>query len=213
MFPDLQAEVMGRFTAVEQHFRASKSFRGESQQIEKGLMFVQIYAIHEYTVQSLVQRAAAAIVAHAHVYADLRPSLLAIFLDGELSSVRDCGTNHLWNNRLQLFERAASGQSITLAQAPLPADGTHFRHTHLELILRVLGVTRTLTVRRRHLYRIDEVVEARNSIAHGGETAGEIGRRYSRSDIRHVTRQMKNICLRLIVIIGEHCDQPEKHCR
>lgn len=213
MFPNLQVEVAERFTAVEQHFRASRHFRGESAQIANGLVFVQIYAIHEYTVQTVVQHAAAAIAAHAHTYAKLRPSLLAMFLDGELSSVRDCGFDNLWDRRMQLFERAISGKSITLAKAPLPVDGTHFRHSHLELILRVFGVTRGLTFRRRHLYRIDEVVNHRNSIAHGGETAGEIGRRYSRADVRQIIQQMKSVCLRFIQIVSDHCDSPEKHCR
>jgi HEPN superfamily protein len=213
MFPDLQLEVLGRFGAVELHFRASRSFRGESQQIAKGLVFVQTYAIHEYTVQTTVQLATNAIASHAHRYAELRPSLLAMFLDGELSSVRDCGLDNLWERRLELFERATSVRPITLAGNPMPADGTHFRHTHLELILKILGVSRALTLRRRHLYRIDEVVNHRNSIAHGRETAGEIGRRYSRSDISQIMQQMKSVSLRLISIVGEYCDDPEKHCR
>jgi hypothetical protein len=213
MFPDLAVEVTERFNAVEQHFSASRHFRGEPAKTANGLVFVQIYAIHEYTVHAVVQRAASAIAAHAHEYSHLRPSLLAMFLDGELSSVRDCGFDNLWERRIKLFERAISGQTITLTRAPLPVDGTHFRQSHVQLILKVFGVTRALVFRRRHLYRIDEVVNHRNSIAHGEETAGEIGRRYSRSDIRKIIRQMKNTCLRLILIVGEHCDRPEKHRR
>lgn len=213
MFLDLEAEVIARFTAVEQHFLASRRFRGEPRQTAKGLVFVQVYAIHEYTVRAVVQRAAVEIESHAHTYAKLNPVLLAMFLDPELSSARDCADGRIWETRIALFKRAQARRRIALTQAPLPGDGTNFRHSHLELILTVFGVTKKLARRRRHLFRIDEVVNHRNEIAHGGETAGDIGRRYSRPDIRQVIEQMKGICLRFIEIIGEHCDRPEKHCR
>ena len=81
------------------------------------------------------------------------------------------------------------------------------------LILKVFGVKRTLTVRRRHVYRIDEVVNHRNAIAHGRETAGDVGRRYSRQEIVQVIREIKGVCLRLIMIFDEYCSEPAKHRR
>lgn len=61
------------------------------------------------------------------------------------------------------------------------------------------------------MFRIDEIVNHRNSIAHGEETAGDIGRRYSRKDIAQRIVQMEKICLRLIEIFAEYCAQPDKH--
>jgi hypothetical protein len=213
MFPSLQLEVMDRFTAVEQYFKTSQRLRGDPSLTAKGLVFVQIYAIHEYTVQNVVLIASQEIAAHGHLYSDLQPSLLALFMEPELQSLRDCPPKDQWKRRLALFERAVSNQPILLTTTPIPKDGSHFRHTHVELILKVLGVKRTLTVRRRHLPYIDEVVQHRNSIAHGGETAGDIGRRYSRQEIRKSIRRMRNICLRLIMIVSEHCKRPTEHCR
>lgn len=213
MFPTLQLEVMDRFTAVEQHFKTSRRLRGDPSLTAKGLVFVQIYAIHEHTVKSVVQIASAEIAAHGHTYADLRPSLLALFLEPELESMSASGPKRRWERRLALFERAVSTQRVSPSSIPLPSDESHFRHPQLSLILKVLGVKRKLTVRKRHLYYIDEIVNHRNSIAHGGETAGDIGRRYSRQEIWRSIRRMRSICLRLIVIVSEHCKQPSEHCR
>lgn len=213
MFPALQLEVLDRFTSVEQHFRATRRFKGETAQTARGLVFVQVYAIHEYTVQHVLRIAAAEIAAHAHTYADLRPSLLALFLDPELQSLRDCKPGDRWGRRIALFDRASSADRVSLASAPLPGDGSHFRHTHLQLILAVLGVHRRLTVRRRHMFDIDQVVNNRNSISHGGETAAEIGRRYSRADIWRSIIRMRKICLRLILIVSEHCSEPGRHLK
>ncbi len=212
MFPTLRLEVMDRFTAVEQYFRASRSFRGDLSQTAKGLAFVQVYAIHEYTVKNVVRIAIDEIAAHSHKYADLRPSLLTLFLDPQLRSLRDCDPKNVWENRLKLLDRSTSEGSV-LSVDVLPGDNTHFRHTQIKLILRVFGVTRAPTVRRRHLYRIDEVVNNRNFIAHGLETPVDVGRRYSRQDITRVIRQMKGVSLRLISLIAEHCGDPKKHCR
>jgi hypothetical protein len=213
MFPALRVEVAARFTAAEKFFQQSCRLKGELSQIARGLAFVQIYAIHEYTVVTAVRHAAEAVAAHAHPFSDLRPSLLALFLNSELQSVRDSDKRQ-WESRLALFERANSAQPAVFVGNPaVPAHDSHFRHEHVELILKVFGVRRTLTRRRRHLFLIDQIVDRRNEIAHGSFTAAEVGRNYSNQDVRERIRQMKSVCLRLIQLLEEHCSDPTKLCR
>ena len=213
MFPALRIEVADRFTAVEKFFQKACRLKGELSQTARGLAFVQIYAIHEYTVVSAAGHAAGAVAAQAHSFTKLRPSLLALFLNAELQSVRDSEKTQ-WESRLALFEKANSKQPAAFpGAAALPVDGSHFRHTHVELILRVFGVKRKLTRRKRHLFLIDEVVNHRNDIAHGNFTAAEVGRSYSNEDVRMRIRQMKSVSLRLIQILEEHCTDPAKHCK
>jgi hypothetical protein len=212
MFPTLQLEVMDRFTAVEAHFKRSQTWKGDPALIAKGLMFVQIYAIYEYTVKGVMRAAIQTIATHSHAYSDLRPSLLAVFLDPELRSLRDCMPGDIWDRRMRLLERSISADSLQEVST-LPMDGTHFRHSHILLILKTLGIRRALTARKRHLYMIDDVVDKRNSVSHGDATAVEVGRRYSRQEIARFSRVMKAVCLRLIKIVSEHCSDSEKHCR
>jgi hypothetical protein len=211
MFPALQLEVMDRFTAVEQHFRKSPS-RSDVGQTAKGLVFVQVYGIYEYTAKSMTRLAIAEIAARGHTFADLRPSLLALFLNVELTAVRTAGEARLWEKRLHLFERIFSNDSITAVDA-IPHDGANFKHSQIEMILKVLGVRRKMTLRVRHLFSIDELVSNRNRIAHGEETALEVGRRYTRQEVLNHMRLIQKICLRLIFIVSEHCSMPDLHCR
>jgi hypothetical protein len=214
MFPDLQLEVMERFTAVEQYFRNSpKDFRGvppELTQTPKGLVLLQIYAIYEFTVREVTSTAIEEIANHAHAYSDLKWPLLAIFLEPQVEALRKCGEKNDWLRRLDLLEKSTSPGPITPVET-IPFDGSHYRHTHVELILKVLGVKRKLTLRRRHLYRIDTLVDRRNAISHGEETAMAVGRRSSRADIMREIKIMKSICLRLIEIVSEHCSTPARH--
>src|SRR5690349_20616324 len=105
MFPALRLEVTERFTAVEKYLKAytAREFDGELSQTARGLVFVQIYAIHEYTVKSVVEQSILAVIGHAHAYKSLRPSLLTLFLDPEITSVQNSGKDRIWAQRLQLF--------------------------------------------------------------------------------------------------------------
>lgn len=213
MFPNLQLEVMERFTEVEQYFRNSpKAFTkpAELGQTAKGLAFIQIYAIYEHTVKAVTRTAIQQIASHGHVYSNLKFPLLAVFLDPQMKSFRDCGDSDAWQRRFDLLKKSASKEVVEPVDA-IPSDGTHFRHSQVELILQVLGVRRKFTRRKRHLYRIDGIVHHRNMISHGEETAVEVGRRYSRNDVLREIRFMKSICLRLIEIVSEHCSTPDHH--
>jgi hypothetical protein len=131
MFQPLQLEVMERFTAVRQHFRASRGFRGDPSQTAKGLVFVEVYAIWEYTVMQAVPLAGQAISAQGHQLASLRPGLLALFLHGEVQALRGVNEKKTWDRAVNLFDRAASGDPAVLAIPPVPHDGSHFRRNCL----------------------------------------------------------------------------------
>jgi hypothetical protein len=215
MFPNLRLEILDRFTAVNHYFRKSPRDFGAASQIAqtaRGLAFVQLYAIYEYTVKSVTHLAISEIAAHGHVYADLRVPLQTLFLDPQLRALQDCGEKGVWERRLLLFEKATDKSPIIPVDA-MPHDGSHFRHTQIEMILQVLGVQKKLTGRRRYLAQIDEVVMNRNAISHGEETAAEIGRRYSRNDIFRRIRFMQTMCIRFLTIVSEHCSKPKRHCR
>ena len=108
MFQPLRLEVMDRFTAVRAHFRALRKLKGTPAHTAKGLAFVQMYAVYEYTVVTTMQVAIDTIAAHKRPFADLRPSLLAVFLDPMLKSLRDCGAHSVWAGRIDMLDQSCS---------------------------------------------------------------------------------------------------------
>lgn len=211
MFLALQTEVMDRFTAVEQHFKKAPR-KSDLGQTSKGLVFVQIYAVYEYTARAATKLAIGQIAAKSHVFAALSPSLLALFLDAELQSLRDVSEAKVWEARIRLFEKGLSDATITAVET-IPFDGTHYRHSHLKIIFRTLGIKKAITMRKRHLFSIDEIVLNRNRIAHGEETPMEVGRRYTRQEVLHRIRLMQRICLRLIFLMSDHCADSNRHIK
>jgi len=213
MFAPLKVEVVSRFDAVESFFKAAQGLRGPLAQTARGLAFVQIYAAYEYTVTTVVQRAIDALVAHNHATKDLASSLLTIFLEPELQSFRTCNLKNEWNNRIALFQKIFENTPARVPNTVFPNDGTHYRSTQLQTIFKVLGINRIPAPRQRHLHRINEVVENRNAIAHGRETADSVGRRFTREEVMHAIRQMKSVCVLLISVIEAYCADKKKHCR
>ncbi len=50
----------------------------------------------------------------------------------------------------------------------------------------------------RYIGRIHEVVEARNAVAHGNESAGERGRSISNSDMSNRINDIESICTHIV---------------
>jgi hypothetical protein len=214
MFPALKIEVEARFAAIETFFRATRGLKGDDAAAAKGMIFVLVYAAYEYTVRSVVRVAIDTIKTHNHKLRDVTPSLLTLFLDPELQSLRDVGGKDQWEKRLMIFERAFSNEAIDLSSGTAPPhDGSHFKYTQLCMMFRVFGINRLPVRRRPHISRINEVVNHRNEIAHGAETADKIGRRYTRSEIVHMVRQMKSVCNLQVSVFESYCSDGARHRR
>ena len=206
MFSALKAEVEARFHVIELFLRETKHLKDDHAATTKGLMFVQVYAVYEFTVKSVVRQTIESITVHNHKMKDISPSMMALFLDPEWASLRDGGRKNEWKNRLKIFERAFSNDRVELrSETGPPTDGSHYRYTQLLVIFKVFGIKRRPVRRLRHIQRITEVVDHRNAIAHGQEKAEDIGRRFTRSDILRVIRQMKSVCLLLINVLDDFC--------
>jgi hypothetical protein len=213
MFAPLKSEVESRFSRIESFFKDTQYFKGDSAQIAKGIVFVQVYAAYEYTVTSVFRSALDAIMSHKVPTESLTPYLLAVFLDPQIHSVQDSSATAEWQSRFRLFEMACSKAPAHVGNTVFPKDGSHFRHSQLRLMFDILGIKRFPVQRRRHLGRINEVVDNRNAVAHGGETAEDVGRRYSRTEILHAIRQMRSVCLLLVSAIKTRCAIPSFHRR
>ncbi len=213
MWNPLRTEIADRFAAVESFFKETRDFKGVPGQTARGLAFVQVYAAYEYTVRTVMRTAVDAIKLHKPRTQDLLPSLMAVFLDSELKALKDCSPARIWKKRIELFKSLFSAAPANADNTVFPHDGSHFRHEQLQMIFDVLGIKRTPAQRRRHLFRIDEVVDYRNEIAHGRVTPDKVGQRYTREEIWRIIKQVKSVCLLLVSATEKHCSQPSRHRR
>lgn len=214
MFCPLTTETNARFGAINSFFAATIGFKDDDAATAKGLIFIQLYAVYEATVNGIVQIAIDALNAQRYSMGGIRPSLLALFLDPEFVSLQETGKKNYWKNRIKIFDRAFSDEIATLSNTTRPPnDGSHYRHTHLMMIFSVFGIKSLPTLPNSYFYRIDEVVDHRNQIAHGSETAAGVGRRYTRDEIHERISQMKTTCECLIAAFDDFCGDMSRHIR
>lgn len=214
MFLTLKSEVEARFDEIQQFLGSTRALQENHVAIAKGLAFVQIYAVYEFTVNKTVSEAIESIKSHNHELRDILSSLLTLLLDPEIKSLRDTQRKSEWHGRLKLFERIFSTDKVDLSSDTHPPnEGSHYRYSHLELIFEVFGINRMPVPRHRHVQRIAEVVDHRNAIAHGREAPQDVGRRHTRGEICKTISQMRSVCMLWIRVFESYCADPDRHRR
>lgn len=150
----------------------------------KGLVFVQLYAMYEYSVRSSVQATLLALRDADVGIQTIRRSLLALVLQSHWDSAANSRRERVWDSRMELIARADSSElTSTLRDDLFPSDGSHYRIQQLRTIWKIFSVSAPVVSESRLIGRIDELVENRNAISHGRLTPEEVGRRYSWQEI------------------------------
>lgn len=217
MFQTTMTEVLQRLRDVDSHFRAvcpSDSSGGAA--ISKGLLFVELYAVYEYAVQSAVQCGINAINQLSLPPVALRAELLSIGLDQELTAMHDSErTKNKWDRRIRFFSRLVDATPVVAQDntMPNPGTGNYYKPAHIETIWTVFGIATPIVPENRCLGYIDEFIEFRHGIAHGRLTAGEVGRRFSITDMRTRITNTQSICLHILQVMEQHCVQATNLCR
>jgi len=208
MFAALQTEIMARCHAASTFFAAVSGIPAPALAVAKGLMFVELYGTHEYTVLGIVRAALSAIKTRPTVIGSLKMELLSLALDPELESAGKCLQDNLWKNRMGLFRRVNSPDNVGIADTVFPKDGSHFRVRQLRTIWEIFGITTSIVLESKHLGYIDELVDNRNAIAHGRETAASVGRRYTSGDIADRITGNQQAWLHLVSCMQAHVANP-----
>lgn len=214
MFPNLQNEVLARILAAQFFFKSVLSLgKEDTTRVLKGLIFVQLYAVYEFTVVGIVRAALAEIKQRATPINTLRLELLALALHPEVSAVAECSLQRRWSTRIELFQRTDSSDAIGIDDTVFPADGSHYRPAQLQTIWALFGISEPIVPRLRLLPLIEELVDNRNAIAHGRKTGAEVGKSYTDGEIENKILATQEICLHLIQTMEAFCLDPANICR
>lgn len=214
MFAALQLEVERRLLIVKQtldtltRLEADASHTPEVLRSLKGLTFVQLYAVYEYCVVTLVQAVIREVNSKGIVVRELRDELLAFALNDDYKSLADCGWGKTWAARLHLINRAKSADPVLVPDNLFPSDGSHFRVDQLRTIWSLFGVTGPCIPENKFIGRIDEIVELRNGIAHGRMKPEDVGARFSVWDLEVRQADTAVLCQFLISTVHLHLIAP-----
>ncbi len=214
MFATLKTELANRSSEVADFWRLID--RLESEEIQnrvvtpslrtlKGMMFVQFYSVYEYILIASFTETIRQFNSHALQLCDIKRGLLALVMHSDFQSISSISERRSWIQKISLFDKCEARIDASIAEAVFPRDESHFRTAQLETICSTIGLPANgLLPQSRLIGWISEVVEHRNAIAHGRETASTIGGRYSSGDLDLRRAQMDLLCNHIIATLELH---------
>lgn len=211
MFDIITREINSRKFAI-QRFVSLFDYEKASCSIEilicKGLVFVQLYGVYEYTITSSVQAALSSIGGKGLRVEHVCRELLSLVLDPYWAGAAGAGRRKLWHKRMDVIEKMQPNALLdNVSDTIFPNDGSQYRRSQIETIWKVFGITDPIVPELRLLGRIEELVENRNAIAHGRITADNVGRRYTKKDIEDRIIDVFTICIHIVETIRDRYGQ------
>ena len=89
-----------------------------------------------------------------------------------------------------------------------PKDGSQFRMSQLETLWSLFGLPAPVLPVGRLIGRVGEMIDNRNRIAHGEDTAEDVGRRYTIAEIRDRVDDTEALCSHLNTAIAAYLRTP-----
>ena len=208
MFDISRGEVQRRILANKQFLSMAEAIRTTSQREAatcRGLLFIQLYGVYEYSVKSGVQAILSFIRRDVLAPVNIHHQALTLALNASFDSLSNVGPWKTWEKRLALVADLESTLPIqSIVDTAFPADGSHFRARQLQTIWTIFGITGSILPESRYIGRIDELVDIRNAIAHGRRTADEIGSGYSFDDMGKRVEDIERISIHLLTEMEKH---------
>lgn len=212
MFQSLKTDVLERFSVLRQHFDAVGVIGSPAVlATSRGMAFVQMYAVWEYTVKSSVKAATNSVCASGIPLNGIRLELTSLLLHSKLMSVSSSGKETY--RKILEFLRGTQSGDIPISHDAFPSDGSHYRLPQIYLIWEVFGISAPVVPDLRLTNLVGEVIEHRHAIAHGRETPQTIGRRFSKEDIRRKIDEMEQVCFHVISTLEIHCSSTANFVR
>ncbi|KAB2846982.1 MAG: hypothetical protein F9K42_10790 [Ignavibacterium sp.] len=210
MFSDIKNQSSIRFVEVREYLDfikdasplPPKSFPRQLL-IAKGMFFVHLYAAFEFTIRNTYSKAITFINSESIQLSMCKKHLYCLVLNPELDALNSV-SNRNWKKRWDLFEKIENNIPVFISNDIFPTDGKNIKYRQLESIWKSLCVPYPLLNTESIGGRINEIVEMRNSIAHGNISPIDIGSSNTIEELYNRYNEVSNYCSYFIDTIEEY---------
>lgn len=200
LFSNLETEIINRLRQSKNIIKIitdleKEKIESELIKTQKGLLFVLLYGSIEYALTASVSTYISLINKDPQEILKYKKYFLAVILNSELESIRDCGKKSLWDKKSHLFETLFSDERVNINETIFPTDGINISSKHFADIWKTLHLELPILPETVNAFILQEIKENRNSISHGRLKASEIGSRYTTSELSAKEHDVESICL------------------
>lgn len=161
--------------------------------ILRGIFYVSLYSILEFTIQGVVQEALRLISNKSVPFKCFSGNFYSVALDSEFKSSRDSNEKKLIVKRLELLEKQNSSESRSIDPSVLSMYFQNVDADTLKLIFKCFCIDDDFSSVSRYLLFVSEIKEKRNLISHGRESAYFVGQSTRANDLEIRFEAVQNI--------------------
>ncbi|MFA0412625.1 MAE_28990/MAE_18760 family HEPN-like nuclease [Vibrio renipiscarius] len=214
MFRDIDSGVLSRLRQVDSilEFLSDGTLTDEVKnsdfyRTQKGLLFVAMYASLEFSITQSVTRALEVIGQENAPANKFKSPVLCSIFDSHFKALRECGSNKVWENRHKLVLSIIGNENISNVDSSVfPSGGSmNISPKQLDSVWTFFDVEGSSLPEGVQHFFLSEVKEHRNAIAHGRETAANIGRRFNVDQLSDRAVKIRLLCSHITSAFSVYC--------
>jgi hypothetical protein len=191
----VRQEIAHRFQEARTFLSAIKTLEQTSPhaaelQVQKGLFLVLLYGAFEYSLTRTMIEITVFINSRRVEMSHVSEPLYALALEPQLTSCATVGRDYKWQRRVELFLKQASSDLAILHDGPFLTQMENMWANTIQKMFKVFGVSVPALYEPRVRQYIDEVVDKRNAVSHGRESAANIGQAYTTGGLQNLLDEL-----------------------
>lgn len=173
--------------------------------IMKGLFYVHLYSSLEKTINDLIENTLLLISSKGVKNKHFCIPFNTISLVGKLQSFKDCGYRSFFSKAIEIFEELNSDNVSRINETMFSNSLQNVWTKTVIEILSAFGI-KNYVITPRVKATVDEVVDKRNAVAHGRESAAIVGERFRTSDLRGKMAVVSTFTNEIIDVFEDYFD-------
>jgi len=142
--------------------------------IMKGLYYVHLYAALEKTVNEVIENTLLYIGSNGITHLHYSNTFSPVSLVDRLQAFKDCGYKNFLEKAMEIFSTMESSTVATINQSAFSSKLQNVWTKTIDEVLKAFGI-KAFVVQPRIGTAINELVEKRNAVAHGRQSASLVG--------------------------------------
>lgn len=192
-YNNIRSEVLPRFLEVNHFLNYIKTMEAAvvppapypiEYKIFKGLFYVHIYACIEFSINKIVETTLNLAKSKNILYRHLENRFYTIALSNNLQSVRDCNPKTFLEKSADLFLALESGDISDFDETLISKYLQNIWGKTFNQITKTFGMN-SFTISGRDISVFNEIVDNRNKLAHGRDSAESIGSAPNYQDLKN----------------------------
>lgn len=171
--------------------------------IMRGLYYVHLYSVLEKSLNETIEQTLLLIKSKNIKNRHFSTLFNVISLNSKMQSFKQCGYKEYFDRSSDIFEGVDSESIFDISNTIFSQNLQNIWYKTIQDTIRSFGATPILVEPRVRL-TIDEVVDKRNAVAHGRETAIVVGERHRCNVLRTKTQEIQMVVEQIISTFEEY---------